>query len=48
MQHYTLKAYITNEYSSLMTQVDRAKVIYAVISHSRKKTELSMQTGESL
>lgn len=29
-----LKAYIANEYSSQMTQPDRAKVIYAVISSS--------------
>jgi hypothetical protein len=42
-----LKAYITNEYSSQMTQSDRGKVIYNVISHGKKKTELSMQAGES-
>jgi hypothetical protein len=41
-----LKAYITNEYSSQMTQSDRAKVIYNVISHGKKKMELSMQGGE--
>ncbi len=42
-----LKVYITNEYSLQMTQVDCAKVIYTVISHNKKKTELSMQTRES-
>jgi hypothetical protein len=41
-----LKAYITNEYSSQMTQDDCAKVIYNVISDGKRKTELSMQTGE--
>jgi hypothetical protein len=32
-----LKAYITNEYSLQMTQANRAKVIYSVISTSLKK-----------
>jgi hypothetical protein len=42
-----LKAYITNEYSSQMTQTDRAKVIYGVISaHQKKRPELSLQTDE--
>jgi hypothetical protein len=41
-----LKAYITNEYSAQMTQVERAKVIYTVISHRKKKSELSMLAGE--
>jgi hypothetical protein len=43
----TLKAYITNEYSLQMTQTDRAKVSYGVISmHQKKKTELSMLADE--
>jgi hypothetical protein len=43
----SLKAYITNEYSSQMTQTDRVKVIYGVIStHQKKKTELSMLADE--
>jgi hypothetical protein len=41
-----LKGYITNEYSAQMTQVERAKVIYTVISHGKKKNELSMLAGE--
>jgi hypothetical protein len=44
-----LKAYITNKYSLQMTQPDRAKVIYGVLSmHQKKKTELSMQTEEAV
>jgi hypothetical protein len=43
-----LKAYITNEYSAQMTQTDRAKVIYGVIStHQKKKVELLMSTDET-
>jgi hypothetical protein len=41
-----LKAYVSNEYSSQMTQTERAKIIYSVVSHQKKKTELSMQGGE--
>jgi len=33
----TLKAYIMNEYSSQMTQSERAKIIYNVISSKKKK-----------
>lgn len=44
-----LKACITNEYSSQMTQPNHAKVIYGVLSmHQKKKTELSMQTEETV
>jgi hypothetical protein len=42
-----LKAYILNEYSSQMTQPERAKVIYAVVSMAKQKTELSMQGAET-
>jgi hypothetical protein len=42
-----LKAYIANEYSSQMTQPDRARVIYAVISASwKKRTEQAMLSKE--
>jgi hypothetical protein len=41
-----LKAYVSNEYSSQMTQTERAKIIYSVVNHQKKKTELSMQGGE--
>lgn len=40
----TLKAYIMNEYSSQMTQTERAKIIHNVISANRKKPEPSMNT----
>ncbi len=44
----SLKAYITNEYSSQMTQTECTKVIYGVISaHQKKKTELSLKTNET-
>jgi hypothetical protein len=39
-----LKAYIMNEYSSQMTQTERAKIIHNVISANRKKPEPSMNT----
>ena len=42
-----LKAYIANEYSSQMTQPERAKVIYAVISAPwKKRTEQAMLSKE--
>jgi hypothetical protein len=41
----TLKAYIMNEYSSQMTQTERAKVIYNVIS-GKRKTELALNANE--
>jgi hypothetical protein len=46
-----LKAYITNEYeySSQLTQANRAKVRYSVISTNlKKKMELSMQPEEAM
>ncbi len=43
-----LKAYVSNKYSSQMTQTERAKIIYSVVSHQKKKTELSMQGGEAI
>jgi len=42
----TLKAYIMNEYSSQMTQTERAKIIHNVISANRKKPEPSLNTAE--
>jgi hypothetical protein len=48
LMYDSLKAYITNEYSSQMMQADRAKVIYGVINlNPKKKTELSMQSDET-
>ena len=41
-----LKAYVSNEYSSQMTQTERAKIIYSVMTHQKNKTELSMQGRE--
>jgi len=41
----TLKAYVMNEYSSQMTQPDRAKVIYSVIS-THRKTEPSLTSTD--
>ena len=42
----TLKAYIMNEYSSQMTQTERAKIIHNVISANRKKPEPLLNTSE--
>jgi hypothetical protein len=42
----TLKAYIMNEYSSQMTQSERAKIIYNVISSKKKKAEASFNASE--
>jgi hypothetical protein len=42
----TLKAYIMNEYSSQMTQEERAKIIYSVISANKKKPEHSLNASE--
>ena len=43
----TWKAYIMNEYSSQMTQSERAKIIYNEISSHKKKQELSLNANES-
>jgi uncharacterized protein YifE (UPF0438 family) len=45
-RYHTLKAYIMNEYSSQMTQTERAKIIHNVISANKKKPEPSLNTTE--
>jgi hypothetical protein len=42
-----LKAYVMNEYSSQMTQAECAKIIYNVISTTKKKTKPSLNTAEA-
>jgi hypothetical protein len=41
-----LKAYVMNKYSSQMTQAERAKIIYNVISTTKKKTEPSLNATD--
>jgi Pyruvate/2-oxoacid:ferredoxin oxidoreductase delta subunit len=42
-----LKAYLMNEYSSQMTQEERAKVIYNVINSNKRKSEPTLNLNET-